>query len=409
MAEAPAMNEPLTEDRTAEIAELLLPVQANTLCLGIKLTLQLCEVEAIHMRYPEPRDRLLQIVIQFLRQANPTWRLIIDALRSRLVNFPGLARRLEDYIVQPVVVVNNHVVVPQPLCAVRNDHGNFAMLSIQNMQQNIASLRNKFDVLKNHIRQCLEMRRIPVERVADALTTLSADHEEQQRLFLESHVSALFRAGTHCEQFGTMNFHWNYLNTPVMENLAQKFDLEEVKVEMETYKSELRQFRRAAPLALFAQAHMRRHVDPPPHFRRFVIEFDWPENVTLQNVEEFRQIYASHYNLHECAMMLAHVRPGSFIITWFIPESVVKKLLTKVPRVILKENSATKLDISGTCVYQLRKEKVPLAPPLSSVPANEIADGGYRACQQKREDYPFVVQPPDHFFCPVTFGVYTAP
>ena len=372
---APAMDEPLTEDRAAEIAEWLLPVQTNTMCLGITLTLQPTEVEAIHMRYPEPRDRLLQIVIQFLRQANPRWRLIIDALRSRLVNFPGLARRLEEYIVQPVVVVNNHVVVPQPLCgkfafcnslsetlchpiaAVGNDHGVFAMRSIQSMQQNIASLRNKFDVLKNHIRQCLEMRRIPVERVADALTTLSPDHEEQQRLFLESHVSVLFRSGTHYELFGTMNFHWNYLNTPVMENLAQKFDLEEVRVEMESYKSELRQFRQETPLALFAQAHTRRHVDPPPHFRNLVIEFfDWPENATLQDVEEFRQIYASRYNLHECAMMLAHVRSGSFIITWFIPESVVKKLSAKVPRVILKKFSATKLDIAGTCVYQLRKE-----------------------------------------------------
>ncbi|CAI7992367.1 hypothetical protein GBAR_LOCUS971 [Geodia barretti] len=383
------MDEPLTEDRAAEIAEWLLPVQTNTMCLGITLTLQPTEVEAIHMRYPEPRDRLLQIVIQFLRQANPRWRLIIDALRSRLVNFPGLARRLEEYIVQPVVVVNNHVVVPQPLCAVGNDHGVFAMRSIQSMQQNIASLRNKFDVLKNHIRQCLEMRRIPVERVADALTTLSPDREEQQRLFLESHVSVLFRSGTHYELFGFMNFHWDYLNTPVMENLAQKFDLEEVRVEMESYKSELRQFRQATPLALFAQAHTRRHVDPPPHFRSLVIEFfGWPENATLQDVEVFRKIYASRYNLHECAMMLAHVRSGSFIITWFIPESVVKKLSAKVPRVILKKFSATKLAIAGTCVYQLRKEKVSLIPSLSSVAANEIADTG--ACQLKGEDYPFV-------------------
>ena len=74
--------------------------------------------------------------------------------------------------------------------------------------------------------------------------------------------------------------------------------------------------------------------------------------MTLEVVEEFRQQYADHYSLRECAMMLAVVRPDcSFIITWFIPSGIVEKLKVEVPTSILKEYSVTKLEIAGECVY----------------------------------------------------------
>ena len=65
--------------------------------LGLGLNLRLHEVEAIHARYQDPRERLLHIIIAFLRQAEPrpTWRVIVEALRSPAVNLPALARRVE--------------------------------------------------------------------------------------------------------------------------------------------------------------------------------------------------------------------------------------------------------------------------------------------------------------------------
>ena len=71
----------------------------------------------------------------------------------------------------------------------------------------------------------------------------------------------------------------------------------------------------------------------------------------LDIVEEFRQEYACHYSLQQCAMMLVMVRPGSFIITWFIPASIVEKLKVEVPITILKKYLVAKLVIAGECVY----------------------------------------------------------
>ena len=184
--------------------------------------------------------------------------------------------------------------------------------SSEAVKKTIEELKMTFRALKENTREGLEKQRVPVERVADSLTSLSPDDDDCHKMFTKSHVSDLFQAPDIADQFGTMNFHWNYLDPSLLDHLVSDFNLEEVKGEMETYKSDLGQFRKKTPLTLFCLVHRKRDIDPPPQFRKVVAEFDWPENTTLEDVEQFRQKYANHYSLHHCAMMLAKVRPGSF-------------------------------------------------------------------------------------------------
>ena len=199
------------------------------------------------------------------------------------------------------------------------------------------------------------------------LTSMSADDNEDHKIFPADHVSFLFDAANLSEQFGTINFHWNYLYPNFLDHIVKTYDLKEVKSQMEVYKSDLQQFRMKTSLTLFCQVQRQRH-QPPPNFQTIAVEFDWPENVTLEDVEQFRQEYASHYNLRDYAMMIAQVCSGSFIITWFIPQSVVEKLKTKVPRAILKMHSVTRLQIAGVCIYRLRQlQEVSVSGCTSSV------------------------------------------
>ena len=91
------MDETLSESDAAEILEELLSAQNQSYLLGLKLKLPLHEVEAIHLKYSDPRERLLHVIIAFLRQAQPrpTWRVIVEALGNPIVNLPALARRVE--------------------------------------------------------------------------------------------------------------------------------------------------------------------------------------------------------------------------------------------------------------------------------------------------------------------------
>ena len=89
------MDETLTPDDAGKILEELLPAQNKSYELGLVLKLPPHEVEAIHSQYQNPQDRLLHVIIAFLKQTEPTWRVIVKALRCHVVNLPDLARRVE--------------------------------------------------------------------------------------------------------------------------------------------------------------------------------------------------------------------------------------------------------------------------------------------------------------------------
>ena len=79
------------------ILEELLEAQNQSFTFGLKLKLPVHDVKAICARFSEPRKQLLHIIISFLEQAEPrpTWRVIVDALRSDAVGLTALARRVE--------------------------------------------------------------------------------------------------------------------------------------------------------------------------------------------------------------------------------------------------------------------------------------------------------------------------
>ena len=215
----------------------------------------------------------------------------------------------------------------------------------------IEILQMKFNGLKKKIRESLDKHKVAVTDVADALTSLSPDDDECHKLFLEGHVEKLYAASSNTVLFGTMNFHWNYLDPSLLEHLIRVFRLNEVKESIKSYKSDLKQFRMTTPLCLFCETQRKKKIKLSPEFKEMVAEFDLPNDATLEVVEQFRQEYASHYNVHEFAMMVADVCSGSFIITWFIPQSVAEKLKGKVPIQILRKFSVTTLTVAGVCVY----------------------------------------------------------
>ena len=224
-------------------------------------------------------------------------------------------------------------------------------VSKEQVMVTIEVLKKKFNGLKKATRECLEKHKILVQDVAEVLTSLSPDDDECNRMFLESHIKVIATAGNNSELFLTMNFHWNYLDPSLLNHLVTELELVEVKPNMITYQSELQQFRMKTPLNLFHQTQRKKKVELSPKFKEMVAKFELPKDVSLEVLEQFRQEYASHYRLHEFAMMVADVHSGSFIITWFIPESIAEKLKGKVPVQILRKYSITTLRVAGVCVY----------------------------------------------------------
>ena len=94
---APAGDEILTESDAVKILEELLEAQNSAGFLGLMLNIKPVEVEAINAMYHNPKERFYHIILAFLRQAEPppTWRAIVNALKSSIVNLTALAKRVE--------------------------------------------------------------------------------------------------------------------------------------------------------------------------------------------------------------------------------------------------------------------------------------------------------------------------
>ena len=226
-------------------------------------------------------------------------------------------------------------------------------MTSQYVQAKIRKFEKRFNELKKAAKDCLEKRKVSVKRIVDSLTSMPADDMEEHKQFLHDHLTELYSSLDISELFGKLSIlQWDYLSYQLLEYLIKEFGLE-VEREMEVYKLDLQRFRQKIPLALFCQSQKRRRRKPSEEFQEMVAEFDWPHEVTLEVVEQFRQEFAYHYKLRDCAMMLAVVRPGSFIVTWFIPESIVKKLREDIPHRILKKYTVINLQIAGVRVYPL--------------------------------------------------------
>ena len=231
-------------------------------------------------------------------------------------------------------------------------------MTAQYVKDQIKQFEKRFCAVKKASREYLQRHGVSVKRIASSLTSLPADDMVEHKQFLESHLSKIYQAPDHFELFGVLDFHWNYQNYQLLDYLIHEFDLEGIKNVMNIYKEDLRLFRKKTPLKLFCKSQKKRDMELPQKFNEVVVKFDWPDNVTLEVVEQFRQEYACHYSLRECAMMLNEIRPGSFIVTWFIPGSTVEKLKANVPVSILRKHCVINLEINGELVYPKTMKKV---------------------------------------------------
>lgn len=209
----------------------------------------------------------------------------------------------------------------------------------------IQIFEKRFNELKKATRIALEKRKISVKKIVDVFTSMPADEIEEHKQFLSEHLKEMYDCSDVSELIGRLSVdYWDYLSYQLLEYLVKEFKLE-IEKEMEAYKLDLQRFRQKTPLALYCQSQKRRRRRPSEEFQELVAEFPWPVDVMLETVEQFRQEYAYHYKLRECAMMLAEVRPCSFVIAWFIPSSIVQKLSRNIPIHILKAYSALYLEV----------------------------------------------------------------
>ena len=86
------------------VLEKILPAKNSSRPFGLKLGLLPHEGDAIHSKHSDPQEQLFQVLLAFTNQTEPrpTWRAIIDALKSPVVKLPALAETLEKELTHEV-------------------------------------------------------------------------------------------------------------------------------------------------------------------------------------------------------------------------------------------------------------------------------------------------------------------
>jgi hypothetical protein len=316
-------------------------------------------VQAIHDTNSKPRDRLLQILIEFFKQTDPkpSWRVIVEALRSRAVNQSALAAKVESAGPHHLEAA---VETGQQSMEVRSHRPGSSSMAVR---YQVLVFRQRFNVIKEKAIQRLIACQVTVASMVFWLTSIRALGEH--KLFLEENLEALGMYPHHWMLFAKLNLYWNYLAYDLLHQLLEVLtthfgEFRTISKDMAVYKKDLEKFKRNTPLKLFCRADFSEQDTPPPGFQEMVGEFNWSENVTLEEVEQFRKRYAREYNLENCAMMVNSIRPGSFVVTWFVPVSIIQILSQETDRALnlFVEFEVTRLEIAGNCVYHSSFQKV---------------------------------------------------
>ena len=88
----------MSQEDVPDVVCEILDVRTKSDLFGRVLKLPAATVESIHQQYGDPKDRLFHIIDDLVKQVEPppTWRVILEALRNRLIGHCRLAQEIES-------------------------------------------------------------------------------------------------------------------------------------------------------------------------------------------------------------------------------------------------------------------------------------------------------------------------
>ena len=199
-------------------------------------------------------------------------------------------------------------------------------------------IRNKIEVL--HLRH--------------SIMRLPGDLKNEHHIFVKKVKAELKKAETIEDIFFTVDDYWDFLNYSLLEHIIDRHASDNVKKEMAEYVAQVNAFRRKTRLDKFSKIYKRKEKKVDEKFRTLVTEHDIHlSTTTLEKVEEIRHDVCSELSLREFSLQLAAVAPGSLVITWLVPQSLVAYIQksVKLSSPAMRKHHVSQLTIDGFIVY----------------------------------------------------------
>ena len=199
-------------------------------------------------------------------------------------------------------------------------------------------IRNKIEVLHLH----------------HSIIRLPGDLKNEHLIFVKTVKAELKKAESIADIFFTVDDYWDFLNYSLLEHIIDRHASDNVKKEMAEYVVQVNAFRRKTRLDKFSKIYKRKEKKVDEKFRTLVTEHDIHlSTTTLEKVEEIRHDVCSELSLREFSLQLAAVAPGSLVITWLVPQSLVAYIQksVKLSSPAMRKHHVSQLTIDGLIVY----------------------------------------------------------
>ena len=199
-------------------------------------------------------------------------------------------------------------------------------------------IRNKIEVL--HLRH--------------SIIRLPGDLKNEHHIFVKKVKAELKKAEPIADIFFTVDDYWDFLNYSLLEHIIDRHASDNVKKEMAEYVAQVSAFRRKTRLDKFSEIYKRKEKKVDEKFRTLVTEHDIHlSTTTLEKVEEIRHDICSELSLREFSLQLAAVAPGSLVITWLVPQSLVAYIQKsiKLSSPAMRKHHVSQLTLNGFIIY----------------------------------------------------------
>ena len=196
--------------------------------------------------------------------------------------------------------------------------------------------------------------RIKVLHLRHSIIRLPGDLKKEHRLFVRKVKPELKKAKSIEDIFFAIDDYWDFLNYSLLVHIINRHASDVIKKEMAEYTAQVCVFRRKTRLDKFSKIYKRKEKKVDERFRTLVTEHNIQlSTTTLEKVEEIRHDVCSELSLQEFSLQLAAVAPGSLVITWLVPQSLVAYIQksVKLSSPAMRKHHVSQLTIDGLIVY----------------------------------------------------------
>lgn len=197
---------------------------------------------------------------------------------------------------------------------------------VDEVKGKVWNFSKRFNKMVSKVSDALEKENVPPKKVVNFLKMPDPYYKTRKEHM--TFVKTLEETADILTLLGALNEYWDHFNYHLLEQLIMAPGIKkcigkkkccQLKRSMREYIQDMDEFRPRATIGDYCKEFVKEEEAVPEDFKKLVSKHVWPEVVTLQDVEDFRQKVAQDYQLQKCLVFFKNIRFGSVILTWWIP------------------------------------------------------------------------------------------